>query len=66
MTRRNAPDSTTPVKRNFSSGWESIEAVVARREQAREILASLDGDLPTSGAAPNDFPKNMRGSQVDT
>lgn len=52
MTGQPTPQ-TTPAEQNFSSGREPIEAVVARRQQAqqaREILASLEGDLPT--AAP--------------
>ena len=56
MTGQPAPQ-TTPAAQNFSSGRELIEAVVARREQAqqaRKILASLEGDLPSAEALDGD------------
>ena len=56
MTGQPAPQ-TTPAAQNFSSGRELIEAVVARREQAqqaRKLLASLEGDLPSAEALDGD------------
>lgn len=56
MTGQPAPQ-TTPAAQNFSSGRELIDAVVARREQAqqaRKILASLEGDLPSAEALDGD------------
>ena len=56
MTGQPAPQ-TTPAAQNFSSGRELIDAVVARREQAqqaRKLLASLEGDLPSAEALDGD------------
>ena len=56
MTSQPAPQ-TTPAAQNFSSGRELIDAVVARREQAqqaRKLLASLEGDLPSAEALDGD------------
>lgn len=57
MTGHHAPQQSQKPEQAFSSGRELIEAVVARREQAtqaREILASLDGDLPNAEALDGD------------
>ena len=56
MTGQPAPQ-TTPAAQNFSSGRELIDAVVARREQAqqaRKLLDSLEGDLPSAEALDGD------------
>ena len=56
MTGQPAPQ-TTPATQIFSSGRELIEAVVARREkaqQARKLLDSLEGDLPSAEALDGD------------
>ena len=56
MTGQPAPQ-ITPAAQNFSSGRELIDAVVARREQAqqaRKLLASLEGDLPSAEALDGD------------
>lgn len=57
MTGHHAPQQPQKTEQAFASGRELIEAVVARREQAtqaREILASLDGDLPNAEALDGD------------
>ncbi|MGV0409551.1 hypothetical protein ACUY3S_08675 [Corynebacterium resistens] len=57
MTGHHAPQQPQKTEQAFASGRELIEAVVACREQAtqaREILASLDGDLPNAEALDGD------------
>lgn len=57
MTGHHASQQPQKPEQAFSSGRELIEAVVARREQAtqaREIIASLDGDLPNAEALDGD------------
>ena len=51
------PQPNTRPQQNFSSGRELIEAVITRREQAtqaRELLASLENDLPSAEALDGD------------
>lgn len=50
MTGQTTPQPNTRPQQNFSSGRELIEAVITRREQAtqaRDLLASLENDLPS-------------------
>lgn len=57
MTGHHTPQQSQKPEQVFASGRELIEAVVARRQQAtqaREILASLDGDLPNAEALDGD------------
>ena len=57
LTGQPAPERSTPAKQNFSSGRELINAVRSRREQAqqaRDILSSLENDLPNAEALDGD------------
>ncbi|WP_434817431.1 replication initiation protein [Corynebacterium macclintockiae] len=57
LTGQPAPERSTPAKQNFSSGRELINAVRSRREQAqhaRDILSSLENDLPNAEAMDGD------------
>ncbi len=57
LTGQPAPERAAPAEQTFSSGRELINAVRTRREQAqqaRELLASLDGDLPSADALDGD------------
>ncbi len=57
MTGQTTPQPNTRPQQNISSGRELIEAVITRREQAtqaRELLASLENDLPNAEALDGD------------
>lgn len=57
LTGQPAPERAAPAEQTFSSGRELINAVRTRREQAqqaRELLSSLDGDLPSADALDGD------------
>ncbi|MDK8684640.1 hypothetical protein [Corynebacterium pseudodiphtheriticum] len=50
MIGQTTPQPNKRPQQNFSSGRELIEAVITRREQAtqaRDLLASLENDLPS-------------------